>query len=160
MLLKFSLYIHEWLYREYRTGFGWSRKQRINGEHKITIFRSIYTPCGTNTYTKKSFVQFRNMQSIIAGDKSHESRVGVYSFQPKCHGLHYVRPPQSIIDRRKKKREEKKNSRHRGVGHPEAHRRIATAACGAAYGAWLPIVKIAAYLTDFMVDRIFRMNPG
>lgn len=34
------------------------------------------------------------------------------------------------------------------------------AACGAAYGAWLPIVKGAAYLTDFTVDRSSRENPG
>lgn len=29
-------------------------------------------------------------------------------------------------------------------------------ACGTTYGAWLPIVKGAAYLTDFMVVRISR----
>ena len=34
------------------------------------------------------------------------------------------------------------------------------AACGAAYGAWLAIVKGAAYLTDFTVDRSSRENPS
>jgi len=73
----------------------------------------------------------------------------------------------SAVDNRSKKKEEREREREakktaalEGWHPTPMHRRIATAACGAAYGAWLPIVKVAAYLTDFMVDRIFRMNPG
>ena len=37
---------------------------------------------------------------------------------------------------------------------PDSALRTTRAACAAAYGAWLPIVKSAAYLTDFMVDCV------
>lgn len=79
-------------------------------------------------------------------------------------------PPSAVDNTQRRKRREKKKGTQsssnatprsrRGASDPQAHRRIASGACGAAYGAWLPIVKTAAYLTDFTVDRIFRMNPG
>lgn len=37
---------------------------------------------------------------------------------------------------------------------PNSALRTTRAACAAAYGAWLPIVKGAAYLTDFMVECV------
>lgn len=86
------------------------------------------------------------------------------------HDLHYT-PPSTLAGRwhKKEKKErgekradtlEKRNptrGRVRGGWKVEAGTR---AACGAAYGAWLPIVKGAAYLTDFTVDRSSRENPG
>lgn len=47
--------------------------------------------------------------------------------------------------------------RSRGAPDREARRRIVSTACAAAYGAWLPIVKTAAYLTDFTLDPRFRI---
>lgn len=74
--------------------------------------------------------------------------------------LYYTMPPPAVVDNRwrKGKKNPDRASPRRRVRSTPKH--IPTAACGAAYGAWLPIVKAAAYLTDFMVDRIFRMNPG
>lgn len=68
--------------------------------------------------------------------------------------------PSAVDNRSKERKKKKKTVASMRWGVRSTPKRIATAACGAAYGAWLPIVKAAAYLTDFMVDRIFRMNPG
>lgn len=53
----------------------------------------------------------------------------------------------------------KPSSSREGCSQPPKRIGASQRACGAAYGAWLPIVKAVAYLTDFMVDRIFRLKP-
>lgn len=99
---------------------------------------------------KKKIARFRRTQSIIADDKSYESHVSECAVFILCAPF--------AVDNRSGKRKKKVGRIHWGVR--PTPKRIPTTACGAAYGAWLPIVKAAAYLTDFMVDRIFRMNPG
>ena len=76
------------------------------------------------------------------------------------HDLRFMRATLMIVDGTKKKKKgdtlEERNPTW-CVGCVQS-RRTTRAACGAAYGAWLPIVRGAAYLTDFTVDRSFREN--
>lgn len=77
-----------------------------------------------------------------------------------CHGLHYVHPWQSMAVKKRKQTPSRNVTLLGGVHASWKYRTTTRAACGGAYGAWLPIVKGAAYLTDFMVDRTFRVNPA